>query len=214
MTQIFIFGSSNSYGVGGTKGGWADLLKQQLHTLMYGPNGIGEKHQLYNFGKPGAKAQFVKNNFQQQLDLYRNKGQKAVAVLSVGGNNAKAETTPDNYVSTPEEYTNIMQDLVVALKASVDALYVLGYRPYDESKTSPKSNPLTGGQSHFRNDRRAQFQAILEKICAEQNVEFIGLTVSDEVWIRDYLFDDGLHPNDAGYQMICDDIFKHIKEHL
>lgn len=49
MTQIFILGSSNAYGVGGKDGGWADILKQYLHNKMYGKYGIGEKHELFNF---------------------------------------------------------------------------------------------------------------------------------------------------------------------
>lgn len=213
MTQIFIFGSSNAYGVGGTQGGWADLLKQYLHTKMYGAGGIGEKHELYNFGKPGAKAQFVKRTFPQQLSQYRNKG-KVIAILSVGGNNAKAETTPENFVSTPDEFSVLMSDLIADIKNNVDALYVLGYRPYDESKTSPKPNPLTGGQSYFNNDRRAAFQDILENICKKEGVEFIGLSVSEDEWIKNYLFEDGLHPNDAGYKLICNDIIARIEEYL
>src|SRR5512133_4042867 len=103
MIQIFILGSSMVYGVGGPNGGWADLIKQHLHKKMYGENGVGEKYEIYNFGKSGATIDFVKDTFKSQLDAYDRK-QKTIILVSVGGNNTKAEETPDNFVSTPEEY--------------------------------------------------------------------------------------------------------------
>jgi lysophospholipase L1-like esterase len=210
MTQIFVFGSSNAYGVGGPGGGWADKLKTWLHEQMFATNGIGEKHELYNFGKPGATIQFVKQNFPALLKTYGNNGRK-IAVVSVGGNNVKAEDLPENFVSSIEEYTQIMADLLKDLQTSFDQLIVMGYRPYDEKKTLPKPNPLTGGCSYFWNARTAKFSETLKKMCAENNYNFIDLNIPEQEWIEKYLCVDGLHPNDAGYQLMFEAIKKEIQ---
>ena len=110
MIQIFIVGSSSTYGVGGEKGGWADLIKQELHTRMYSENGIGQQYEIFNLGKSGAPIRFVLNTFPQQLKDYGRNGKRMV-IVSVGGNNIKSETEPDNFVSTLEEYSKEMSEL-------------------------------------------------------------------------------------------------------
>jgi len=98
MTQVFILGSSSTYGVGGENGGWADLLKQSLHSDMFSSGGVGEKYEVYNFAKSGAPRSFVKETSKEQFKNYKRSG-KTIVVVSVGGNNSKAEDKPDNYVS-------------------------------------------------------------------------------------------------------------------
>src|SRR4051812_47605193 len=107
ITQVFILGSSMVYGVGGSHGGWADLVKQHLHQKMYGEDGVGEEYEVYNFGKSGATIDFVKDTFGSQLEAYGRR-QKTIILLAVGGNNTKAEEEPDNFVSTHEEYEQEM----------------------------------------------------------------------------------------------------------
>jgi len=127
MKQVFIFGSSSAYGVGGESGGWADLLKQSLHSDMFSSGGVGEEYEVYNFAKSGAPISFVKEAFKKQFEDYRRPG-KTIVVVSVGGNNSKAENEPNNYVSTIKEYEKEMSELLVELKESSDAVIFVGGR--------------------------------------------------------------------------------------
>lgn len=115
MTQIFVFGASIAYGVGGETGGWADLTKQKLHTRIYSRLGTGEKCELYNFAKPGEPISFVLDTFKYQLEKYKRSG-KVIVLISTGGNNSKAENEPDNFISTPEQYHDEMFQLLTELK--------------------------------------------------------------------------------------------------
>tara|TARA_Y100001001_G_C7906687_1_gene273685 strand:- start:289 stop:768 length:480 start_codon:yes stop_codon:yes gene_type:complete len=148
VKQIFILGSSNAFGVGGENGGWADKIKKHYQKKMYQESGLGEICQIYNFSKPGATVGFVLDTYPDQLKHYGIKGQK-VAIVSVGGNNAKAENTKDNYVSSVEKFEQQMGQLFDKLNQDFDDVMALGYRFYDETKTLPKSNPMTGGCSFF-----------------------------------------------------------------
>ena len=209
MLQIFIVGSSSAYGVGAETAGWGDLVKQHMHGLMYGSDGVGEKCEVYNFTKSGATIGFVKNTFPEQLKQY-GRDVETMVIVSAGGNNSKAEGTPNNFVSTPKEFEEEMRDLLKALKNSSDkVLYVTGGF-VDESKTNPKPNPLTGGKSYFSNERRKQFSTITRKLCEELRVTYVGLDVDKDKWIQNYLYVDGLHPNQAGHELI----FQNIKPHL
>lgn len=213
MTQVFIFGASTAYGVGAESGGWGDLLKQSLHAKMYGKDGIGEKYEVYNFGYPGATIEFVSVSAIEQLKLYRRSG-KVVAVVQVGGNNIKAENEPDNFVSSIEEYEQIMSRLIEKLKDNVDELILLDIPPVDEAKTNPKPNPLTGGKSYFQNDRIILFNHALMKLCDKYGVRHIDLTVDPKEWVEKYVSVDGLHPGQAGYQYLFEKLSPEVEKLL
>lgn len=213
MSQIFIVGSSSTYGVGGENGGWADLLKQKLHKKMYGKGGIGEKYEIYNFGKSGATIDFVMKTFPQQLEQY-GRGKKTITIVSVGGNNAKAEDEPKNYVSTLKEYTDSMSDLLNLLASQSTHVIAVGGGYYDESKTNPKINPFTGGKSFFTNVRRQEFQAQLKKLCIERKITFIETGISESEWKEKYIYDDGLHPGALGHELISEKVMKELEKIL
>lgn len=213
MAKVFIFGASIAYGVGGEEGGWGDLLKRKIHLKMYGNSGIGEKHQVYNFGKPGATVEFALDTFSYQLDKYAD-DQKAIAIVSVGINNTRAKEKPDNFVSNIEDYRNAMTKLLKSLKQKVNYLICVGYSPVDESKTTPKPNPLTGGFTYFFNNRIQEFNDEFKRICKEEGVKFIDIDINPQVWIEKFLWDDGLHPNKLGHQLIFENVWLEVKSLL
>ncbi len=210
MSQIFIMGASITYGVGGETGGWADMLKLALQKKIFSMDGTGEKNEIYNFAKPGATADFVARNYKQQLNEYRNEGEVTV-ILSVGMNNTKAIDSPENYVSTIDDFEKLMLDLIKEISSQVDRFIFLGYSPCDENKTYPKLNPLTGKDSYFSNERIFQFNDVVADICNELNVEFIGIDINQKDWITSYLYEDGLHPNKKGHEYIFGKIKKVVE---
>jgi len=210
MIQIFFIGSSSIYGVGGENGGYADLVKQSFHSKMYGKNGVGEKFEIYNFGKSGATIDFVLKTFPQLLKQY-GRGGKVIAVVNVGGNNAKAEDQPDNFVSTLEEYSQEMEKLLDLLKDKCASVIAVGSGYYDESKTNPKQNPLTGGVSYFSNKRSKKFQKRFNELCKERRISFIDAGVSKQEWMEKYIYEDGLHANSKGHKMLASKILSEIE---
>jgi lysophospholipase L1-like esterase len=206
MLQIFLLGSSNVYGAGAETAGWADLVKQKIHHKMYAPEGVGHKYEVFNFGKSGATVDFVKNSFPEQLTHY-GRGGKVITVVSVGANNARAVDRPDNFHSTPQDFTRQMSALLDLLKKSSSAVVVLGSTPYAEAKTNPKANPLTGGLSYFTNSRRLLFDHQTQKLCSEKNLAFLRLDIDEKTWLQKYLYEDGIHPNQAGYQLLADLVY-------
>ncbi len=211
MIQIFIIGSSTVYGVGGENGGWADMVKRTFHQKMYATGGIGEKVEVFNFAKAGAEIKFFIETFPVLINHY-GRGGNIITIVSVGGNNIKAENRPDNFVSTLEEYSEQMSALFDTLKMHSDHVVAVGGGYYDESKTNPKDNPLTGGTSYFSNQRKQQFEKRLQGICLDKGVVFIRPDVSEEEWKREYLFRDGLHPNNKGHELIARMVMSEIEK--
>lgn len=213
MVQIFFLGSSSTHGVGGANGGYADIIKQKLHQKMYGAGGVGEQYEIYNFGKSGATIDFVYDTFPQQLEQY-GRGSQIITILNVGGNNAKAENTPDNFVSTIEKYSEEMGQLLDMLKDKSTHVIAVGSGYYDESKTNPKPNPLTGGKSYFSNERSQEFQQQFKKLCEDRDIAFVGVGVSEQEWKDKYLYEDGLHANKAGHEFMSKKVLAQLESAL
>ncbi len=210
MAQIFILGSSNVYGVGGEYGGWADLVKQEIHTRMYGKNGIGEKIEVYNFGFSGATVDFVIRTFPQQIKEY-GRSRNIIAVVSVGGNNSKAQGTLDNYFSTPDHYQKDVLRMFELLKKSCNhVLVVNGSGFYDELKTMPFVSPKSGKRIYFSNNRKKLFDDVLIPLCREYGFPYIDVEISKNEWIKKYSYTDGLHPNSKGHEHIYKCIMKEL----
>lgn len=203
MTQLYILGSSTAYGVGGEGGGWGDLIKQELHRRNYGPQGHGEVYEVFNFAKSGAKIQFVIDSFPSQFAHYSRPNTKSIALVAVGDNNAKANGQPDNFVSTLDAYLAQMSQLLQLLTTTCDVTIAVGSGFVDETKTSPKINPLSGNKSYFSNQRRIAFESAWANLCGQLNVPFVGVDVSVAEWQHHYLYQDGLHPNAAGHHYIA-----------
>ncbi|HEX3082577.1 MAG TPA: GDSL-type esterase/lipase family protein [Candidatus Saccharimonadia bacterium] len=209
MKQIFILGASSVYGVGGADGGWADMVKRYYHHRMFDEGGMGEKFEVYNFAKSGATIEFIEQTFPQQFKDY-GRGQEAAIFLSIGGNDAKAEGEPDRFVSTPEDFGEKAKRLLVSLKEAAGQVVVVSNGYVDEAKTNPKSNPLTGSRSYFTNERRQLFNQTTAGVCRELGIPFVGIVPDIAEWQEKYLYRDGLHPNQAGHELI----YASLKQYL
>lgn len=209
-------GASIVYGVGGPHGGWADMIKLDLHNRMYGEARLGEMHEVHIFAKPDATMDFVAAGCDAYVADYCRDGAKTVVVISVGMNNAKAIGTPDGYVSSAEDYEKAMRELLLHLASIVDAVVCVGFMPVDESKTSPKLNPFTYKNSYFTNQRVTKFNDAFHKAAEESGdkVRFIDLfgKVEQDDWIMTCLSSDGLHPNDKGHQWMYEQVMPTIAE--
>lgn len=212
MAQVFIFGASTAYGTGGADGGWADMIKRKLHSRMYGEEKSDEKHYVYNFAMSGATVEFVAKNFGNQIDEYNRSG-KRIAIVSVGGNNARAVDRPDNYITTPEEYYSLMTNLLRDIQQKTDHVICVGFIPIDESKTAPWLSSL-GHISYFWNNRMKEFSGIFDRVCKELTIPFVSIDVSDEEWKEKYLYVDGMHPNTEGHKYIFEKVWMKLEELL
>jgi lysophospholipase L1-like esterase len=210
MKQVFMLGASSVYGVGAEHAGWGDLIKQYFHSKMFSEGGIGEKYEIYNFAKSGATIDFILDTFPTHLTNY-GKGEKVITIVSVGGNNSRAKDEPTNFASTPASYTTELTQLIELLKASSEKVIFVSTAYVDETKT----NPITTSHDnkyYFTNARRKQFEEITKELCEQNGIDFASIVVSEEEWIKNYTFKDGLHPNQAGHQLLFDAIEPYLLE--
>lgn len=209
-TQILIFGASSTYGIGSTKGSWADMIKQKYLTMQYGDEGIGEQRiDVFNFAQSGLTIEEIQASVPDDIRHRHRDGWRKIALFSGGLNNSRAVNTPENFVSTPESFTEILEPTIATLAEQVDALICVGYTPIDESKTYPKRNPLNNSMSYFSNERGKLFYDLFKEVSERQGAYFVDIFDAAQAlpWIPDYQVDDGLHPNDKGYQWMFEQVW-------
>ena len=212
MKQIIILGASSVYGVG-AKYGWADLVKSYVHASQYAADGPGEYCEVFNFAKSGSTVEFVANVFPWVCEHYQ-RGPELTTIVSVGGNDAKASNSPDNYVCTPEDFRKKMLSLCTTLKAQSKRVIFMSNGYLDEAKLNPKINPFNASRSYFTNARRNQFNAITKEICDSLGFEFVANECDQATWTREYLYKDGLHPNQKGHELMFEALKPKLDEIL
>jgi lysophospholipase L1-like esterase len=217
MTQIVCIGASSLYGVGGSRGGWADLLKQEIHSKIYGDGRFEDgKYEVYNFAVPGATVDDLRKRTRQEITACKKPNRKLITIFHIGCNDAKAVKEPDNYVSNVEDYKKSVKFLLEQAVDLSDKVYCCGMGPMDESKTFPKINPWTKKKSFFSNARIQLFENALKQVCEDMDVVFIELfspALSDG-WIDNYLHEDGQHPNDQGHNWLLNKVKNKIQDEL
>lgn len=196
MKKTIVIGASMHYGVGSEVGSWVDIYRKSILKNSFGKDGVGEYSQIYNLSIPGAtssNATYFMKPFVKELNKIAPKLETQI-IISIGANNTKAVDSPDNYISTPEEYVSDMATLIKDANQLAKKVTVMGFTPFDESLTNPKTNPLTGGKSYFTNSRMRLFENQLEEYCKENDVNFIPLldTATEWGWLA-HLYRDGLH---------------------
>ncbi len=215
MAQIFVFGASTAYGVGGGKGGWPDLFKAELHEQMYSSKVLPiEKHEIYNLCVPGATIADIEKRFLSELKGYSKPNRSKILVIELGGNDAKASDTPDNFINTPEKFYDSLKALVEMGKPFSKHIILIGLTPVDETKTTPKLNPVSGNKSYMTNARHELFEETTKKLAKDLKLNFVPIftQANEQNWQSKYLFEDGLHPNDSGHQWLYDHIKPKILE--
>ncbi len=204
MKQIFILGASSVYGVGAERGGWGDLVKSYMHAKMYQPDGTGEACEVFNFSKAGSTIDFVMDTVPWIIDKYARSSDPGdlIIMLSVGGNDAKASGAPDAFVSTPEAFKLKVEELCLLLQHYSNNIIFVSNGYVDESKVNPKPQPFEGKFSYFTNERRTLFNGITKDVVQSKGYTFIAVDCDKEIWENQYLYSDGLHPNQAGYELV------------
>ncbi len=216
MKQIFISGASMTYGVGGSSGGWADMLKRSVHKLQYG-NSLDnkEKYEVYNFACPGFVVEQVAKTLPNDILPRTGEYNDRIIVFSVGMNNAKSEGSPDTYVTSIENYNTALSTLCdIAEEFTSDILFV-GYTPVNEDIANTWLVPEGRKRTYFYNNRLAEFNYKCREVCKEKGVEHIDLFEKARSldW-KNYLSSDGLHVNNKGHQWIHDIVWPYLKQRL
>ncbi len=197
--RVLVFGDSITQGMYDSRGGWFDRLRNPYDMAAAANPGSDDNITFFNLGVSGDMAANVFKRFAIETENRRRLEQDFALIFAVGINDTYMKG--QNGVSTPELYAETLDAIFAAAGHYSDRILFVGLTPCDEAKTVP----VSWGLISYFNDRILQFEEVLRKFCIENKLSHVQVFEKfQEQQKKENLLADGLHPNDAGHQLIAD----------
>ena len=118
--------------------------------------------------------------------------------VAIGINDSIVENNQER--SSADKYHQEIQTLIELSNKESDKILFIGLTPVDEET----ANSRPGKPKEYNNERIKEFDNSLEQACRHKNAAYLRIfkTLLTEMSRGEQLFDDGLHPNHAGHQLI------------
>lgn len=197
MFSILCFGDSIAYGRGEipTKG-WVGRLKDDFETELIHKG-------VYNLGIPGETSYSLRKRIRQETlpRIWRRKdSDKYLAIIEVGGNDAKEIIREGNSTTKPHEFKTYLLECIEQVEDIVDNIVLIGVGQVDEKRTRPFKNNV-----YFSNEFLREYNQIIKEVAQEKNCYFCNLQQFQLPKERiTELLVDGVHPNKEGYDLLYD----------
>jgi lysophospholipase L1-like esterase len=195
--RVLIFGASITQGFYDTKGGWVIRLWEYYTKAQLSG---GPDITVFNLGISGNGSDRLLKRFRNETEARTFPGEDFVFVFSIGTNNSWLRADGGS-VSTPEAYADDIRQLITQAREYSVKIMFIGIAPCDEARAHPVP---WNNDIFFTNQRLKLFDKTLEDICRGESVSYLPLfePLKTKLDAGEDIYEDGLHPNDAGHQLI------------
>jgi lysophospholipase L1-like esterase len=179
--KIGVWGDSITYGEG-DKGdlGWVGRLDFYLKT--------NKKGEAQNFGIPGETTLGLIGRFQLEVQILK----PDIIIFAIGINDSVYNKIKDENRVSIERFGRNVSLLVSEAKRFTDIIYIIGLTKVDEEKINKDEY-----EEILLNTEIQKYNEELQKLCEIESLIFVNMF---DVLDPQNDLDDGLHPNDLGYE--------------
>lgn len=207
--RILVFGDSITQGYFDSQGGWTERLRR-LYDMRILNNLSGEWTELFNLGISGNTTKGLIDRFDNEVKARIWRDEPFTFVFAVGIN----DTARDEGVrerSNPDQYREELKQLIVQAKNYSKKFMFIGLSVIDEEIVKDRPNKPW----EFSNNRIYEFEKVLSDVCNQENVPFVPIFEKFQAeQQKRNLLADGLHPNDAGHQLIYELVLPELEKLL
>lgn len=210
MAVVYAFGDSITWGAWDHEtGGWTSRLRIKIEQSELS-EGRRRYTELFNLGISGETSAGAVKRFDQELAV-RERGEKKVILFAFGANDSCYIPSQSQYKVDVAAYEQNMRQLFSAAKEQTDAVYALTILPVvDRLTESPAGKDKSRLTKYF-----IPYNEVLFRLSEELGIELIDVHAAFASRNHEELFsDDGLHPNGAGHQLICEQVYQAIAKEL
>jgi len=211
--NLLFFGDSITMGSWDSQGGYVSRIYQKLIKQINERGEYGDPSKLsdvYNLGVDGADTKYTIDRFDKECQ-HRVRNRDYVIVFALGINDT-IYVHGSEFVSTPEEYGRNIKKLYDMAKQYVDRVLFMNITPFDDDVVQPTI--FDPGVSYY-SERADLFNNILQNFCDSCDATLIDVhTPFAAARAGQNLLCDGLHPNDAGHELIADVVIEKLEEIL
>lgn len=194
--RVLVFGASITQGFYDTNGGWVGRLwRHYTSNLLNG----GPDITIFNLGISGDGSDRLVKRFRPETEARKSPGEEFAFVFSIGTNNSWVRANGQE-ISTPQQYESDLRNLISQAREYSSKIMFVGIAPCDEDRAHPVP---WNKDIFFTNDRLRTFEEVIKKTCREENIKHVPIFyVVKSKLDKENIYEDGLHPNDAGHQLI------------
>lgn len=195
--RVLVFGDSITQGFWDTEGGWVQRLRAHYDSLQVKDLST-DQPTIFNLGVSADTTTNLLERFEPEVKARAN--QEVVIMFCIGTNNAAVEGNGRQW-STPEQYKKDLEMLIEKARRFTDKIMFVGLPPCDDSKTTP----VSWIDIHYTNERIFEFETVMREVCQAQNIPHVPIFEKLKTTFEggQELFADGLHPNNAGHELIA-----------
>lgn len=198
MVKVLVFGDSISWGAFDTEyGDWVERLKTYF-MQSYEKKEIGIYNLSVSFNNTRSILEFLEQDIKK---INKIEPEELILLFSIGSNDSMYINEKNNVIVPVKEFEENLQKIITIAKKYSKKIIFTGLMKVDEKLTIP-----FGENEFWENKGIEKYDKIIEKICKNQQVEFIPLF--DLINEKD--LKDGMHPHAKGHEKI----FNCIKEYL
>lgn len=195
--RVLVFGDSIAYGKYDSQGGWVDRLKNAYADRQLSAT-EGDLPSIYNLGVEGETTRRLTARLPREVVTRRNhwEDETEFALVFAIGINDSIITDAGDFFSSPQQYAHDLQELYDTAKLFTKKLLFVGLTPVEDD------NPQN---QYYRSNRVWEFEQVLRDFVHEQSLPMVRLFERfNHGKEEEFLYANGLHPNDEGHRLIFD----------
>jgi lysophospholipase L1-like esterase len=204
--RVLIFGDSTTQGFWDSQGGWVERLRKYFDARHISGQD-DDTPAVFNLGVSADASDNLLERFNNEAKA-RNRDELAI-VFDIGCNDARTKEGK-NYTEV-ETYTGNLAKLLKQAQTYTKKILFVGLTPCVEER----SNPVSWSNTGYTNARNQLFDKALQGFCKENDVPYVPVFEDfAKRQAQEELLPDGIHPNDAGHQLIADIVRPKLEELL
>ncbi len=196
--RVLVFGASITQGYWDTQGGWVQRLrtyydKKQVEDLTK------DNPSIFNLGVSADTTKDILERFEPETKA-RQRPNMAF-IFSCGNNDSSILNGQEK--STPQKFESELNELFGKAKKYSSKIMFVGPGPCEESLTNPVPQ-WWNKDLVYTNERILAFGKTAQKVCADNQIPYVQIfdAMKSRIDQGEKLLIDGLHPNDAGHELM------------
>lgn len=192
--RILVCGDSITHGMWSERGGWVQILRSEFDAKFIADTSK-DQPDLYNLGISANNSADVATRIEQEIAARKRPG--LAVVVAIATNDAS-----DSWVHVElTDFRENLQKIIVSARKFTDKLLFVGLPPVDEARTNPW---FVDEAVSYTNEKLRAYEQAAQEICRGERIPFAPVfeAFAHEQAKHD-LLPDGLHPNDAGHELIA-----------
>jgi len=201
---ILCFGDSITYGNWDPKGGWVGRLREYLDTKSLenytGADLYSTFYTLtYNLGIPGETSTILIERFEGELAMRYNPDELNIILIAIGINDSRFYKSTGQHETDIEDFRQNIWDLEEIAKKYTNDVAFIGLTPVDEARTDPL---FWEADAVYKNEYIEKYDTVIKDFCQSRKVPFVDVFSAMKNLEVAKLMEDGIHPNQEGYEVL------------